>query len=235
MGLQSKHFKADERLERCLISDAAHVMRGDRGPFVTKIQTALIQIDRANIPVNEIGSGLYGPGTAAAVLAFKRARRIINPAYQSQADDIVGKMTIEALDAEMKRREGTQPPTPPSPEPIVDDFEPPVSSFPEDLKTTLRTSNGLRTPQNNYLAPIIPRGQDRKTLRDLSRLIAASPDFPIVREIYNRMSRHGIWRQIRAIRNVFRGIGSHGFQCDPVDHDMFLRTMTPLTQPRGAF
>jgi LysM repeat protein len=124
--------------------------------------------------------------------------------------------------------------TPPNSEPIVDDFEPPVSSFPEDLKATLRTSNGLRTPQNHYLAPIIPWGEDRKTLRELSRLIAVSPDFPIVREIYDRMSRYGIWQQIRAIRNVYRGIGSHGFQCDPVNHEAFLRTMTLLTRPRGA-
>jgi hypothetical protein len=213
-------------------------MRGDQGPYVTKIQTALIEIDRANIPASELESGFYGPGTAAAVLAFKRARRIINPKYQSQADDIVGKMTIDRLDKEMKRREKAQPapptPVPPTPVPVVDDFEPPVSGYPEDLKETLRTSNSLRTPQNNYLAPIIPWGDDKKTLRELSRLIAASPDFPIVREIYDRMKRFGIWSQVRAIRNVYRGIGSHGFACDPVDHNAFMNAMTVLTRPRSA-
>jgi len=35
------------------------------------------------------------------VLASKKKRRIINFTYQTQADDIVGKMTIAALDKEM--------------------------------------------------------------------------------------------------------------------------------------
>jgi hypothetical protein len=38
---------------------------------------------------------------AAAVLAYKKKRNIINWSYQQQADNIVGKMTIAALDAEM--------------------------------------------------------------------------------------------------------------------------------------
>ncbi len=37
----------------------------------------------------------------SAVLAYKKARNIINAAYQVQADDIVGKMTIKSLDDEM--------------------------------------------------------------------------------------------------------------------------------------
>ena len=39
--------------------------------------------------------------TAAAVVAYKRTRKIINYKYQTEADDIVGKMTIAALDREL--------------------------------------------------------------------------------------------------------------------------------------
>ena len=45
--------------------------------------------------------GIFGPATAAAVLAFKQKRDVINRAYQSKADNIVGKMTMAALDKEM--------------------------------------------------------------------------------------------------------------------------------------
>ena len=46
-------------------------------------------------------SQTYGSSTAAAVLTFNRERGIINRAYQTQADNIVGKMTMAALDAEV--------------------------------------------------------------------------------------------------------------------------------------
>ena len=42
---------------------------------------------------------------AAAVLAYKKKRNIINWSYQQQADNIVGKMTIAALDAEIWGKE----------------------------------------------------------------------------------------------------------------------------------
>jgi hypothetical protein len=41
------------------------------------------------------------------VLAFKRRRKIINFSYQTQEDNIVGKMTIAALDREMEKLEQT--------------------------------------------------------------------------------------------------------------------------------
>jgi lysozyme family protein len=49
--------------------------------------------------------GIYGAATAAAVLAYKKKRNIINHSYQAQADNIVGKMTVAALDKEMVERE----------------------------------------------------------------------------------------------------------------------------------
>src|SRR5262245_19627767 len=98
MSLQSKLYKGDARLEACLIHDSAHIMLGATGDHVWKIQMALILLDGLHIDSGELAAKRYGPSTAAAVLAFKRARNIINRSYQTQADDIVGKMTIAALD-----------------------------------------------------------------------------------------------------------------------------------------
>src|SRR3569833_1181466 len=97
MPLQSELFRGDARLESALVNDAAHVKQGDRGEFVTKMQTALNQIMNAGLAAD----GAFGPATARAVLAYKRARNIINRAYQTQADDIVGRMTDAALDGEL--------------------------------------------------------------------------------------------------------------------------------------
>ena len=97
MALRSKRFQGDQKLEAAAVSDSAHIMRGSAGPHVAKIQQALIELDGATISVDSI----YGPATAAAVLAYKQKRNIINTAYQTQADNIVGKMTIARLDGEM--------------------------------------------------------------------------------------------------------------------------------------
>ena len=50
---------------------------------------------------NELATNTYGRSTAAAVLAFKKKRSIINWSYETQVDNIVGKMTMAALDKEM--------------------------------------------------------------------------------------------------------------------------------------
>jgi hypothetical protein len=99
MSLQSELFKCDQRLEACLHVDSSHVTPGTVGEFVTKIQKALFILDGAVIDPSE--QGRYGPSTADAVLAYKRKRKIINYSYQTQADDIVGKMTIASLDNEL--------------------------------------------------------------------------------------------------------------------------------------
>lgn len=101
MALQSKLFRGDAALEACLIKDSAHVVGGARGAHVPKLQRALATLDGALIATSEVAGATYGPTTAAAVLAYKRERRIINKSYQTQADDIVGKMTIASLDKEM--------------------------------------------------------------------------------------------------------------------------------------
>jgi len=101
MGLQSKLFRGDAKLEAAAISDPAHIALGARGPHVGKIQQALIELDEATLSQDSI----YGPATAAAVKAYKQARNLVDRRRQSQADDIVGIMTMAALDSEMLAKE----------------------------------------------------------------------------------------------------------------------------------
>ena len=101
MTLRSKLFRGDAKLEACLVSDPAHVTPNAQGPHVAKIHTALFLPDGASVASAELERQLYGPSTAAAVLAYKRKRNIVNRSYQTQADNIVGKMTIAALDADV--------------------------------------------------------------------------------------------------------------------------------------
>jgi hypothetical protein len=101
MGLQSALFSDDDKLQACLVNDRAHVTVGAVGDHVTKIHSALTVIQNASIDLAELRDSRYGPSTAAAVLAYKRQRQIINRSYQTQADNIVGKMTIAAMDREM--------------------------------------------------------------------------------------------------------------------------------------
>jgi hypothetical protein len=110
MGLQSQLFRGDPRLEAAAVSDPAHITRGASGPHVHKIQTALMRVDNASISPIEVQGSTYGASTAAAVLAYKRKRGIINRSYETQADDIVGKMTMASLDSELLRREPVLPP-----------------------------------------------------------------------------------------------------------------------------
>ena len=111
MALQSKLFRGDPRLEAAAVSDPAHILLGASGPHVHKIQTALMLLEGASISGDEVPRAFYGPSTAAAVLAYKQKRNIINRSYQTQADNIVGKMTMASLDNEMLKRE-ILPPAP---------------------------------------------------------------------------------------------------------------------------
>ncbi len=101
MALQSQLFRGDSQLDAAAVSDPAHIVQGARGEHVRKIQLALISLDGALIDAD----GVYGPATAAAVLAYKKKRGIINRSQQTQADNIVGKMTIASLDKEMLDKE----------------------------------------------------------------------------------------------------------------------------------
>jgi hypothetical protein len=101
VALQSSLFRDDQALQACLVDDRAHVAVGAIGEHVTKIHSALIVLDDASIDIGELRAGQYGSSTASAVLAYKRKRSIINFTYQTQADNIVGKMTIASMDSEM--------------------------------------------------------------------------------------------------------------------------------------
>jgi len=111
MPLQSQLFRGDAKLEAAAVSDPAHIVLGATGEHVRKIQRALIQLEGAAI----VPDGIYGPATAAAVLGYKRKRTIINRSYQTQADNIVGKMTIQRLDDELESRQEPTDPQPPRP------------------------------------------------------------------------------------------------------------------------
>jgi peptidoglycan hydrolase-like protein with peptidoglycan-binding domain len=97
MALQSELFRGDPKLEAAAVSDSAHIVPGSVGPHVKKIQQALNRTDGAKLAED----GSYGSRTAAAVLSYKRTRKIVNLRYQTQADNIVGRMTIAALDREL--------------------------------------------------------------------------------------------------------------------------------------
>jgi hypothetical protein len=105
MSLESKLFRGDRALEAAAVLDSAHVTPGSAGPHVLKIQAALTLLDAAIITLDEVERALYGPSTAHSVLAYKQKRNIINRSYQTQADNIVGKMTIASLDREMLKHE----------------------------------------------------------------------------------------------------------------------------------
>jgi peptidoglycan hydrolase-like protein with peptidoglycan-binding domain len=101
MPLVSNLFKDSKRLQACLVDHRAHVTEGNVGDHVGLIQVALQDLDGLVIDDGELAQKIYGPSTAAAVLAFKKKRKIINFSYQTTEDNIVGKMTIAAMDKEM--------------------------------------------------------------------------------------------------------------------------------------
>jgi hypothetical protein len=106
--LRSYIFAGDAQLNAALVRDNAHVVPGAVGDHVLKIQMALEVLDNATIPENEKSSKTYGSDTAAAVLAYKTARGIINPAYQTKPDNVVGKMTIRRMDDELAGGTGSR-------------------------------------------------------------------------------------------------------------------------------
>ncbi|QOZ09359.1 hypothetical protein XH96_18830 [Bradyrhizobium sp. CCBAU 51765] len=100
--LVSKQFKDNQKLQRCLLSPADHVLPGSRGEHVGLIQEALTKLGMGVIGASEISTELYGQSTQQAVLRYKGPpRNIINTDYQRTPDNIVGQMTIDRLDADM--------------------------------------------------------------------------------------------------------------------------------------
>jgi len=108
MPLRSELFRGDHKLENAGVHDSAHILPGSSGPHVEKIQVALMLLDSTSIAESELAADRYGETTAAAVLAYKLKRNIINRSYQSTVDNIVGRMTIASLDSEMTVRSTIQ-------------------------------------------------------------------------------------------------------------------------------
>jgi hypothetical protein len=105
MALKSFLFAGNKALEQCAVSDPHHILRGARGVHVGKVQAALESLDGAEIARGEWIDKTYGPTTQAAVLAYKKKRKIINRSYQTAEDSIVGKMTIASMDDELVEAE----------------------------------------------------------------------------------------------------------------------------------
>jgi hypothetical protein len=101
MPLKSNLLAGDLKLEVAATSLAGHITRGATGPHVAKIQSALFVLDGVDGAAAERTTSTYGSSTAAAVLAYKKKRNIVNRSYQLSADDIVGIMTIKAMDDEL--------------------------------------------------------------------------------------------------------------------------------------
>jgi hypothetical protein len=101
MPLTSIWFRGNQKLQFCLVSDPQHVQLGAKGDHVRLIHGALVMLDRAILEKGETSAMQYGPSTARAVKAYKTQRAIINTAYQTKPDDVVGKMTIRRMDEEM--------------------------------------------------------------------------------------------------------------------------------------
>jgi hypothetical protein len=103
-GLRADLFESDAALEKALVVDSAHLVKGSKGEHVRKVQVALALLldnPRVDIADAELKADHYGDTTASAVLRYKTERSIINTSYQKTPDDIVGKMTMRALDDEM--------------------------------------------------------------------------------------------------------------------------------------
>ncbi len=109
MPLSCKFFKGEQRLEECLVSDPAHILRPQQGDHVALVQQAIIIFEGDVIAGGDLGTRTYDDSTAKAVKEYKRKREIINKTYQTAADDIVGKMTIARLDKDLTAREQLTP------------------------------------------------------------------------------------------------------------------------------
>ena len=105
--LASELFSGNQALEGASTVPAKHVVKGQRGDHVSKIQEALIILDNAILLGDDISTQTYGESTAEAVLAYKGPpRNIVNLSYQKTPDNITGIMTMKVMDREMKEIEG---------------------------------------------------------------------------------------------------------------------------------
>jgi hypothetical protein len=155
MALNSNLFAGDPRLEACAASNPDHVTPGTTGPHVSKIQAAVMVLDDAAIDETELDTSSYGPSTAQAVLAYKRKRDIVNRSYQTQADNIVGIMTIKSMDDELVAKEVPENPR------LTNDCQRIFPSIPVDKsQVTRELLSEARRTSNPTIANAVRGGRD---------------------------------------------------------------------------
>jgi peptidoglycan hydrolase-like protein with peptidoglycan-binding domain len=128
LPLTSELFKNDEKLQKCSLLDSAHIVAAappfqvgtnDQGSHIALIHTALREVMPGASFGLEEATETYGPKTAEVVRQFKAKQNppILNKALgQRVPDNIVGKLTIAALDAQVGRKKPpSAPPAPPAP------------------------------------------------------------------------------------------------------------------------
>jgi len=86
VALVSRSLRGVPALEPCSWLGSAHIALETVGPHIPGIRRALLVLDGIRVDPNEVEAMVYGPPTAAAILACKKKRKIINPGYQTQAD-----------------------------------------------------------------------------------------------------------------------------------------------------
>ena len=228
MALKSNLFRGSHGLGACEINDAAHFTIGKQGDDVGRIQMALLAIDSLKIERQELLSKTYGQSTATAVLAFKTKRKIINHSYQNKPDNIVGKMTIAALDREMSLWEATHR--------LPGDCTPAVRAAPTGFHPQLN----FALPSSAVTAP--PRSQlNRHTLRiycSITKKASIENGYPLGRAVElarDSLSNFGMFLSLEFSRG-------NGFAdtIDFVDDQMFLDDQVVLLRQasetlRGGF
>ena len=152
MDLTSKLFKGNQQLQDCANLDSAHIVADEpplrrgvnaQGAHVALIHQALREVMPSPSFGLEEATETYGPKTAEVVRQFKAKQNppILNAALrQTVPDNIVGKQTIAALDAQVGRKK---------PAPAV-----PPPAAPENLKRrmvskkTVQLRTVVRPPQD---------------------------------------------------------------------------------------
>ena len=85
MALQPKLLKDDTKLEACAVSDPAHVVLGAVGEQSARFTShSQHWTGRWSTPAR-LSAKRYGASTAAALLAYKKKRKINNPPSVSEA------------------------------------------------------------------------------------------------------------------------------------------------------
>jgi hypothetical protein len=140
-------------LESCAVNDADHITPGSTGDHVKRIQIALNTLSNVFLAID----GMYGPATAAAVVAFKEAQSPpLRQTWESKADNIVGIRTIRALDAQMYAHDN-------SPQPMTGLISTTVYGTPHDHNqcTPYLDSENYKGLISHLGTPINPQGTGR--------------------------------------------------------------------------